>query len=199
MAATNLILNPAAAQNAATNALRDIKDPVAIANPWAWVWWTLAFLVVAAVLYWLWRKSKQKKQTPPPPPVPAHVVARRKLQQALTLLPYPREFCIAVSDTLRWYLEERFSFRAPERTTEEFLSELQSSSLLSATQKLSLGDFLQRCDLVKFAKYEPHEPELLDLHASASRLVNETEPNALSPGAGAPGAHVQPPAAPAAS
>ena len=81
-----------------------------------------------------------------------------------------------VSDTIRWYLEERFSFRAPERTTEEFLYELQGTDLLTPDQKTSLGEFLQRCDLVKFARYEPGEPELRDLHDSALRLVEETEP-----------------------
>jgi hypothetical protein len=85
-----------------------------------------------------------------------------------------------VSDTIRWYLEERFDFRAPERTTEEFLYELQATNLLTPDQKTSLGDFLNRCDLVKFAKYEPGEPELRDLHASAVRLVEETEPLPLS-------------------
>jgi len=74
------------------------------------------------------------------------------------------------------YLEERFEFRAPERTTEEFLYELQATNLLTSDQKRSLGEFLQRCDLVKFAKYEPGEPELQDLHDSALRLVDETEP-----------------------
>ena len=106
---------------------------------------------------------------------------RFRLQQALSLVPEPREFCISVSDTLRWYLEERFSLRAPERTTEEFLQELQSSDVLSSQQKLSLSDFLQRCDLVKFAKFEPREPELLELHDSALRLVDETAPYAMPP------------------
>jgi hypothetical protein len=48
--------------------------------------------------------------------------------------------------------------------------------LLTPDQKTSLGEFLNRCDLVKFAKYEPGEPELRDLHGSALRLVEETEP-----------------------
>jgi hypothetical protein len=43
-------------------------------------------------------------------------------------------------------------------------------------QKESLGKFLESCDLVKFAKYEPGEPELRELHDSAVRLVEETEP-----------------------
>ena len=77
-------------------------------------------------------------------------------------------------------MEERFNFRAPERTTEEFLNDLQRTDRLTRDQKDSLGQFLTNCDLVKFAKYEPGEKELRDLHASAVRLVEETEP-ATSP------------------
>ena len=98
------------------------------------------------------------------------------LEKALELIAQPKPFCILVSDTIRVYLEERFDFHAPERTTEEFLHELQGTDLLSAEQKEKLGEFLERCDLVKFAKYEPGEPELRDLHGSALRLVEETEP-----------------------
>jgi hypothetical protein len=57
---------------------------------------------------------------------------------------------------------------------------LKSTSLLTPDQKSSLGEFLNRCDLVKFARYEPTEPELRDLHASALRLVEETEPPPVS-------------------
>src|ERR1035441_2340421 len=88
----------------------------------------------------------------------------------------PREFCILVSDTVRWYLEERFDFHAPDRTTEEFLYELQGSNLLTPDQKVSLSQFLQCCDMVKFARYQPDQPELHGLHDSALRLVEETEP-----------------------
>jgi hypothetical protein len=54
--------------------------------------------------------------------------------------------------------------------------ELQGTNLLLPDQKASLGNFLEGCDLVKFAKYEPGENELRELHASAVRLVDETEP-----------------------
>ena len=85
-----------------------------------------------------------------------------------------------VSDTVRLYLEERFEFHAPERTTEEFLRELSATNLLTDAQKESLGGFLESCDLVKFAKYEPGENELRELHSSAVRLVEETEPSEIS-------------------
>jgi hypothetical protein len=144
----------------------------------------LAALAVAGLLYWAWRYwQKRRAEIPPVPAIPAHVRARQKLQEALALIGQPREFCILVSDTIRLYLEERFDFHAPERTTEEFLYELRETNLLTAGQKESLGQFLGRCDLVKFARYEPGEPELRDLHASALRLVEETAP--VEPGVGA--------------
>jgi len=37
-----------------------------------------------------------------------------------------------------------------------------------------LADFLTRCDLVKFARYEPTEEDLLSLLDSALKLVDET-------------------------
>jgi len=159
------------------NDIRDIKPPVAIPNGWEWVWAALGVLAGAAVLFALWKWwQKRQANLPVEPPVPAHIRAKQKLDEALALISQPKEFCILVSDTIRHYLEERFDFRAPERTTEEFLHELQSTELLAAEQKEKLGEFLESCDLVKFARYEPGEPELRELHNSAVRLVEETEP-----------------------
>ena len=169
-----MITNSAAS---VANDIRDIKPPVDIPSGWEWLWWTLGVLAVAALLFAVWRWwQKRRLQIPSEPPVPAHVRAKQRLAKALELIAQPKPFCVLVSDTIRVYLEERFNFRAPERTTEEFLHELQDTDLLTAEQKEKLGEFLECCDLVKFAKYEPREPELRDLHDSALRLVEETEP-----------------------
>jgi hypothetical protein len=182
-AATNSFARIAGGTNAAINELKDIRPPVEIPNGWAWVWWAVAILVIAALAYWAWRVWQKKRlETPPVPVIPPHVRARQKLEEALALIGQPREFCIRVSDTIRHYLEERFDFHAPERTTEEFLYELQGTQLLLPDQKESLSEFLKSCDLVKFARYEPREPELRELHASALRLVDETEPVTPTPG-----------------
>ena len=183
MTSTNITLNASSPAGAVTNGLRDIKPPVDIPNPWFWVWLVLAALSLAALIFWTWKRwQKKQAETPPAPVIPAHVRAKQKLQEALALLGQPKEFCIAVSDTIRCYLEERFNFHAPERTTEEFLYELQETDLLLRDQKESLSEFLTRCDLVKFARYEPGEPELNDLHGAAVRLVEETEPLPPTPG-----------------
>ena len=119
-----------------TNSLRDIKPPVEIPNGWLIVWYGLGALAVAALAFLAWRYwRKRRAQLAIVPVIPPHVRAKQKLQEALALLGHPREFCILVSDTIRWYLEERFDFHAPERTTEEFLYELQSTELLTRDQK----------------------------------------------------------------
>lgn len=177
MAATNVIPSSAPPHSSAADTLRDIKPPVEIPTGWVWAMWLAGALMVAALAWLAWRYwQKRKAQIAIPAVIPPHVRAKKRLQEALALLGQPREFCILVSDTIRCYLEERFNFRAPERTTEEFLYELRQTDLLTPDQKESLGEFLKRCDLVKFARYEPVEPELRDLHDSAMRLVDETEP-----------------------
>ena len=161
----------------AVNDIRDIKPPIESPNGLAWLWWTLTLLAiaVAAILLWRWWQKRQAN-VPVIPPVPAHIRAKQKLEEALALIAQPKPFVVAVSDTARTYLEERFDFHAPERTTEEFLRELAGTKLLQPEQKESLGGFLASCDLVKFAKYEPGENELRALHGSAVKLVEETEP-----------------------
>jgi len=156
--------------------IRDIKPPIDIPTGLAWLWWVLAILAAVVVAMLIWRGWKKRKlNIVLPPPIPAHVRAKQKLAEALALISQPKPFVVAVSDTARFYLEERFQFRAPERTTEEFLRELAGTKLLLSEQKKSLGDFLASCDLVKFAKYEPGEAELRGLHGSAVRLIEETE------------------------
>lgn len=176
MAGTNTITNLAAQVADATD-IRDIRPPVEIPSYWIWLWVFLGVIVVAALAFWIWYAMRRRRnEAPITPPVPAHVLARQRLEAALDLIQQPKPFIITVSDTLRTYLEDAFRLRAPEQTTEEFLIELQHSARLSEGQKTSLGDFLQSCDMVKFAKYEPRQSELRELHAYALELVAQTEP-----------------------
>ena len=172
---TNLATQVQAAA-ANTNEIRGIKPPVEIPYEWLWLWITLAvlFLVAAAVTAWLLLRKKAA-MLPPVVIVPPHIRAKQRLAEALLFISDPNRFCTEVSNTLRFYLEERFTLRAPERTTEEFLVELRSSPHLTIDQKQSLGAFLESCDLVKFARFEPTEDSLRQLHDAALRLVDETQ------------------------
>lgn len=176
--ATALVPPPNAMKGAGgTNELRAIKPPVDIPlGPWPWIIGTLVLALFGALLWWWLKRQRRIRPAAPEVVVPPHVRAKQKLEQALGLISDPRLFCIAVSDATRVYLEERFELHAPERTTEEFLLELQQTSHLSPDQKATLGQFLEQCDLVKFARSEPTETELRALHRIADRLVDETMP-----------------------
>lgn len=184
MASNSAIIIPprtnAPAALAITNDIRPIKPPVTIRNPWAIAAWAggavVVLWIIGLLLAWFFRRRAIIKATPIPP----HVRARDRIDAALLLINDPRAFCIEVSNAVRVYLEERFNLRAPERTTEEFLRDLQSTNHLSREQKGSLVVFLERCDLVKFAKFEPTEASLRELHESALRLVHETQYDALA-------------------
>src|SRR5207248_167251 len=104
-AATNSIRGIAGGTNAAASELRDIRPPVEIPNVWVWVWGVVAALVLAGLACWAWRVWRKKRlEVPPIPVIPPHIRAKQKLEQALALIGQPREFCILVSDTIRYYL-----------------------------------------------------------------------------------------------
>lgn len=123
-----------------------------------WVWTLCAAGIIAAAGFWIHLRHKRIKEL-----VrifkPAHEIAYERLQalvrQDLVKAGKIREFYESLSDILRHYIEHRFNLRAPERTTEEFLVELPSANVLSQSDQKRLGEFLQHCDLVKFAKYNP--------------------------------------------
>jgi hypothetical protein len=206
-AATNPVPPPPGATNALAREadIRPPKPPLAL--PGTWATWGLSVLVALLLtLAWLaWRRYRRERRRPPPAVViPPYRRALERLRAALDLLHDPHRFVVVISDTLRVYLEERFNLHAPERTTEEFLTEVRSGQLLTPLQQQLMAVFLTRCDLVKFARYEPGEPELRELYDAAVRLVEETEPllnpardtAAAPPPAPAPAAPAPPAATP---
>lgn len=167
--------------NSAPIFLHDIQHPVSIQTLGAWIGRGIAVILLGWLLWWAWNRWRKNRPQPvAPPPPPPEERARKRLADSLQWIDQPERFCTVVSEILRTYLEERFRLRAPERTTEEFLVELRSSSSLDVAHKTSLGDFLTRCDLVKFARAQPDRSELLDLHGVAVRLVEDTVPKPLS-------------------
>ena len=161
--------------------IRDIKGVVDVPSGNEWVFFIFALFGVAIVVFisiWIIRRhlAKSSEKSVLIPPQPPHILAWNKLQSSLDLIHDADLFCTDVSLIIRVYLEGRFDLQAPDRTTEEFLFELQTSKYLDDSHKDLLGDFLSECDLVKFAKAEPPENELRRLHEAAGRLVGETQP-----------------------
>ena len=110
--------------------------------------------------------------------VPPHVKAMRALQrlknEARTTKQQIEAFYVEVSQVLRVYLEERFGLHAPERTTEEFLRELEGGEELAKSHRRELERFLSQCDLVKFAAFVPEERDHLTTWDMAAAFVEAT-------------------------
>jgi hypothetical protein len=164
---------PPRTNSAAGEDIRPIRDPVPLGADLTWLWILLAALAVGGVLWW-WLRRKKTAVVDPALLIPPHRRAKERLRAATELLSDPYAFCSLVSDVIRVYLEERFDLHAPDRTTEEFLDELRNSSRLREDHKALLENFLMKCDLVKFAREEPSEPELRGLLDSAERMIDET-------------------------
>ena len=90
-------------------------------------------------------------------------------------------FVVRLSSIVRTYVEARFSIRAPERTTEEFIRDAVKSPDLTPAHRRRLADFLETSDLVKFACHRPGTPELLTALDSAETFVRETIPAPAAP------------------
>jgi hypothetical protein len=111
--------------------------------------------------------------------LPAHEIAYKALEDlkgsGLVKQGLVKEYFFRLSFIVRQYLENRFDLRAPEMTTEEFLASMKGSDKLNELIKNMLKDFLERSDMVKFAKYGPTADEILDAFDAAKGLIDETK------------------------
>ncbi len=140
-------------------------------------------LIVAALALFLFRR-RARQYRDPAPVIEPHVWARARLGELegrrLVEQGKVHEFYVGLSDIVRQYLERRFGLMAPERTTEEFLREARSSSVLADEHKTLLRGFLSAADMVKFALHEPSVSESDGALAAARGFVEETAPTAPS-------------------
>ena len=89
--------------------------------------------------------------------------------QVRTLSPY--DFSIAVSEVLRTFIERQHRLRALEQTSPEFLASLAAARQFTEADRGLLADFLERCDLIKFARVEASAETSEELLGSATAFV----------------------------
>lgn len=146
---------PFLAQTASpTPEIRDIASPIYVL-PWPlWVVYTVAgaALVLLALVVWLivhWLRNRPA----PAPPTPKEI-AMAELEKARKQIhgTEPYAFSILVSDILRSYISAQFQLKATQQTSPEFLAAISEFAGFGATEKQLLADFLEKCDLIKFAR-----------------------------------------------
>ena len=163
--------------------VRGIKPPVSLDKRYFKLYTIIAIafgvlLLVAIVLHYVYHR-KQKETESIPEPLAAHQIAYNDLEslRAMDLISKGqiKEYYYRLSNIVRHYIENRFKLMAPERTTEEFLIEMTVTGKLSGAHKELVGDFLEHCDMVKFAAYGPDSREIESSFSSAKKLVDETK------------------------
>jgi len=166
---------------ALTSDIRDIKPPLFFPQDFLFLIVIGGIIVLAAIIFlvmFLRKRLKRQAEKPIPPPRPADQIALEALvalkAKNLPGLGKSKEYYFELSDIARRYIEDRFSLKAPEMTTEEFLSSLRIQAAFSGAHKNLLKEFLTLCDIVKFAKYGPSPKEIDESFNAAVKLVEET-------------------------
>src|SRR5207237_312892 len=135
-------------------ALPDIAPPVnySLVPPWMIFVGSLVVLTIIGLAIWYGRRFFRKKQVTLSPRERALAALSEIESEVERIAPY--QFSIRVSNILRRYVVEQFDLPMTRQTSVEFLNAIASAPNFGDEEKALLADFLNRCDLIKFARYE---------------------------------------------
>jgi hypothetical protein len=148
--------------------LKQLKKQAEIQEPVRWVMWlSIACLIIilAAIAVWLWQRRRPKLQPAGQPDTDLIVLAesdlRDLIRRGLLENGLTKQFYVSLSDIIKRILEAGFQIQTLEKTTSEILGELKlAGEGKGPGQALdTIESVLTECDLVKFAKYIPSQPE----------------------------------------
>jgi hypothetical protein len=149
----------------------EIAPPVDYSFVPTWAIFLASFIGLCLVGLIVWF-LKRKRNSDQPPKLPREI-ALEELDliagELETTNPYL--FSIRVSDILRRYVTNQYALPVTRQTSVEFLAALAKSSPFSENEKSLLEDFLNRCDLIKFARYEATSADSRLLLEEATRFV----------------------------
>ena len=144
--------------------------------PWLLGFWLLAVLVIVAVCLIITHRRKESGETAVQEP--AYIVALRNLEKYRGDRYWAPEkqkmFYSGITDTLKTYIDERYSIDAPEMTTAELFAALKGNKDLTPELYNELKDLFERADFVKFAKHVADDDENARALPLAVRFVTTT-------------------------
>ena len=149
----------------------EIAPPVDYSFIPTWLIFVGSFVVFSLIGLVIWLLKRRKK--PALPPKLPREIALEELEiisgEIETMNPYL--FSIRVSDILRRYVTSQYALPLTRQTSVEFLTALAKAASFSPNEKALLEDFLNRCDLIKFARYEATSADSRLLLEEATRFV----------------------------
>ena len=151
--------------------IHEIAPPVdySLVPPWVIFCGSVLALVILGLIGW-WIRKRSRRPKPEQSPRDRALQELNHIRGEMeTLTPY--QFSIRVSDILRRYVTEQYQLPVTRQTSVEFLSTLAKASPFSEDERLLLEDFLNRCDLIKFARYDATIDDSRLLLEEATRFV----------------------------
>ncbi|XHR28156.1 MAG: DUF4381 family protein [Chthoniobacteraceae bacterium] len=131
---------------------------------------TVAVLLLAGIVWAIVRYVKSRPAPPPPTPRQRAHAALESLRERIGQTePYP--FSVEVSDALRSFVTDEFQVRATRQTSPEFLAAAAASPRFSEADKALLAAFLEKADLIKFARLAATATDSEGLLEQAGRFV----------------------------
>jgi hypothetical protein len=152
--------------------LSELAGPVPMPlPPWVLPVAIVAGLLAAWLLFVLIRRWLRSRPVPPPP-TPRSIALRalERLKEEVNSRE-PFAFSIAVSDVLRSYIGAEFGLHATQQTSPEFLAAIAHAPKFSDGDRRLLAEFLERCDLIKFARIDAGTADSVRLLESAMAFV----------------------------
>jgi Domain of unknown function (DUF4381) len=155
----------------AAEEFHDIAPPVDYSLIPPWLVFVIAFTALSLLGLVAWLFARRRKPSVPPK-LPREIALEelgRISREIARMSPY--QFSIRVSDILRKYVTQQYGLPATRQTSIEFLTAVAKASPFSGEEKSLLEDFLNRCDLIKFARYEATTSDSELLLQEAIRFV----------------------------
>jgi hypothetical protein len=159
----------------------DIAPPVDYSLLPPWLVFVIVFVALSLLGLVVWLIAKRRNLTVPPK-LPRQIALEeleRIGRDIERMSPY--QFNIRVSDILRKYVTQQYGLPATRQTSIEFLTALAKASPFSTEEQTLLEDFLNRCDLIKFARYEATTSDSHLLLGEAVRFVKGGEVVTVEP------------------
>jgi len=158
--------------------LRDIAPPLDVFPYPLWMVLTVAgiALVVLGVLAWMLFHWVRRRQVPPLPTPRGLALRELEKLRAQVRTAEPYAFSFAVSDVLRSFIGAQFGLHAREQTSPEFLAAITQANRFHESERSLLAVFLEKCDLIKFARIDATADDSTKLLESAIAFVQGGRP-----------------------
>jgi hypothetical protein len=161
--------------------MKDVNDPkpqIQFPNLLP-IWIMLGILAAAGLGYAGWRLYRRYRRimlygAPTPDPWDEALAALDKVPADDWLASgHFKRYYYTVSEVLKRYLTRRFGFPALDQTTTEIM---RAMKVTKTPEREGFGEFFQRADMVKYAKFVPPLPEMATVVPTARELVKATTP-----------------------